>query len=116
MNKNLKLGLIIGIPVLLIAIGLTLFLTLGSSGDKDNPDNRPTITLSQYEQLEKDMTYEQVVEILGSDGTLQSANGEKGEADYIATYIWHGKDENARAVITFNGNLLGAKTYVGLTD
>ena len=116
MNKKLKLGLLIGVPVLLIAVGLTLFFTLRINSGNGNLDSNPAITLSQYNQLEKGMTYKQVSEILGSDGTLQSENGVKDNGGYIATYVWYGKTKNAKAVITFNGDLLGVMTYIGLTD
>ena len=112
MNKKIKLGLIIGVSVVIIGIGLTLFLTLS----KVISGNNPIITLSQYEQLEKDMTYDKAVEILGSNGTLQANDIVKVSADYIVTYVWYGKNEGSKAVITFNRNLLGAKTYIGLTD
>ena len=109
MNGKLKLGIIIGVPVLLIAIGLGLFFTPGNPFEKSKP-----ITLAQYEQIEREMSYKEVVSILGK-GTLDSNEGKKGSKDQISIYVWNGKTESSRAVVVFHGGLVASKTHVGLT-
>ena len=108
-NKK-KMGLFIGVPVILVAIGVALFFILSG------PKEPATIVLSQYNQLEKGITYEETTKILKSKGTLQAESGEKDSASYMTTYIWQGKGSNARAVVTFHGNKLAAKTHIGLTE
>ena len=44
------------------------------------------ITLEQYNQITEDMPYEQVRDIIGSEGTIASEIGSKGDIAYSATY------------------------------
>jgi hypothetical protein len=117
-NKNPRIALFVGIPVLLVAIGVTVFLLLNPpGGGKSGGDTAPkTITLAQYNQVEKGMGYSQAVEILGTEGILQSEAGEKGSDSYLAVYLWKGKPDNSRAVMVFTGDKMAAKTHVGITD
>ena len=110
MNSKLKISMIIGIPVLLIAIGLGIFFTLGGNLDgKSTP-----VTLAQYEQVQREMPYKDVISILGK-GTLDSETGKKGSEDHTSIYVWSGKTENSRAVVVFHGGLVASKTQVGLS-
>lgn len=115
MTKKRKLYLITAIALLLATIYPTMFFLM-KSPDPGSDFAFAAVTLSRYNQLEKDMTYEKVTEIFGCEGTLQSQDGEKDDPDYTATYVWYGKTDDSKAVITFHGNLLGAKTNLGMTD
>jgi hypothetical protein len=120
-NKKLRISLFIGIPVLLAVIGIAMFLSLnppGSGGENSGGGgaNPKIITLAQYNQVEKGMSYSQVVEILGTEGALQSEAGEKGSDSYLTVYLWKGKLDNSRAVMVFTGDKMAAKTHVGITD
>lgn len=67
------------------------------------------ITFEQYKKLEVGMTYEEVTEIIGGDGTAMS------EAADIVVYSYNGKgDLGANAVLTFQKGKLMAKAQAGL--
>jgi len=115
MSSTAKKSLIIGIPVAVIVVGIALFLIL--SGGSEAEIELPSISLTQFQQLERDMTMEQVVEILGFEGNLLSATtGEDNDGVSIRSYSWDGEMDGARAVLVFNDGLLGAFTHVGLTN
>jgi hypothetical protein len=121
-HKKRRLALLIGIPVLLAVVGVALFVLLAhpfgtDNGEKNGSGNETkTITLAQYGKVEKGMTYAQVVEILGSEGALQSEAGEKDSADHMTVYLWKGKNDDSRAVMVFTGEKMASKTHVGITD
>jgi hypothetical protein len=115
MNNTVKKSLFIGIPVALIAVGVALFLILSGGGEAEV--ELPSISLAQFQQLERDMTMGQVIEILGFEGNLLSATtGEDNDGVSIRSYAWDGERDGARAVLVFNDGLLGAFTHVGLTN
>ena len=118
MNKILKRALIIGIPViLLIVAGVTAFFMLDKDNNTPSGDEAPlTVTLSQYEQVQKGQSYDEVFKILGSNATISSEEGDKNAPDYIISYNWVGKTPGSIAVVVFHGGQVSYKTYVGLTD
>lgn len=80
------------------------------SGVKDKSEY---ITLEEYNKIESGMTYEQVVEIVGSDGTVSSqveSNGYK-----IVIISWYGNGvAGSNANVTFTNNAVSGKAQVGL--
>ena len=76
------------------------------------------ITLEQYDQIKTGMTYDEVKEIIGSEGTMSRETGDKGTDDYMVSYTWDGSGDTASfALFTFEGEplLLTDKRQVGLT-
>lgn len=71
------------------------------------------ITLEEYNQIETGMTYEQVVEIIGSSGTLST---ESNVADInTKIYTWYGNGSaGSNANVTFVNNSVQIKGQVGL--
>lgn len=80
---------------------------------KEEPKNKPTITLAEFQQVKNGMTYEEVVKIIGGQGTLQS---EAGDGKYkIEMYSWDGEGGfGANANVTFQGGKVTAKAQIGL--
>jgi len=73
------------------------------------------ITLEQYNQVEEGMSYDEVKEILGSEGTLLSEVGEKGTELYTAIYRWFGYESAASSAnFTFQGDKMELKVQIGL--
>jgi hypothetical protein len=124
MNKRLKRGLIIGVPVLaVIAAALILFLpngVLNKSADSPgvtNSDGQTVITLTQYNKVTKGQTYEEIKNIMGTEGELVIDEGQtESPSEYLKTYRWYGKTKNAFAIMTFIDGKMASKTYIGLTD
>ncbi|PFB16989.1 hypothetical protein CN399_08485 [Bacillus cereus] len=76
-------------------------------------ENEKTMTKAEFEQIQNDMSYEEVVKIIGSEGELQS---ESTVGDYTSKlYTWKGEGGlGANANITFSNNKVQAKSQFGL--
>ncbi len=74
------------------------------------------ITLEEFNQIQTGMTYEQVVELIGTDGTIMSESDITGDGQYKTTiYSWEGKGGlGANANVTFQGGKVVAKAQFGL--
>jgi hypothetical protein len=105
--------IIIGIPIIVVGAAVALFLILNPLGARSAGGK--AITLSQYEEVQKGMSYARTIDILGA-GELQSEKGEKGSASYLAIYSWKGLEDKSKAVIVFSGARVASKTYIGLTN
>jgi hypothetical protein len=108
--------LIIGIPVLAVCAAVAVLLILNPCGIGKTGKDGKAITLSQYEEVKRGMSYEQVTDILGTKGELQSETGEKGSESYLTVYAWKGLADDSKAVIVFSGGKVASKTHIGLTD
>ena len=75
-------------------------------------ENDEYITLDEFNQIETGMTYEQVVEIIGSEGTVMS---EASVGDITTTmYYWYADNGIANANVTISDGKVFAKAQVGL--
>lgn len=76
------------------------------------PVNSPSCSYEEYLQIENGMTYDQVVEIIGSDGAEASTATVSGITSSV--YQWDGSAKYSNVVITFTNNVVVAKAQVGL--
>lgn len=73
------------------------------------------LTKAMFDSIENGMTYEQVVEIIGTEGEMLSEVGKKGDKIHTVVYMWYGKGGiGANANFTFQGGKLLMKAQVGL--
>ena len=70
------------------------------------------VTLDKFNQIENGMSYDEVVEIMGSEGEVMSSMDIMGTTSTI--YTWDGKDAISSVVITFVGDAVESKTQFGL--
>jgi len=81
----------------------------------EKPANKPTISKEEFDKIEIGMTYEQVKEIIGSDGEVISESGEKGTELHTIMYQWKGEGSlGANANFLFQNNQLQNKAQFGL--
>ena len=75
-----------------------------------------TITLDEFNKIESGMTYEQVVEIVGCEGTVMSeVDIGMGDAYKTTIYSWDGKGGfGANANVTIQGGKVVSKAQLGL--
>jgi len=71
----------------------------------------PSFTSSMYAQLQKGMTYRQVVDALGSEGEQLSSSYFDGAANQV--YVWANSDDSHICVVFRDGTVL-VKTQSGL--
>lgn len=81
---------------------------------EEPPKNKETITSEEFTTIQNGMSYEEVVEIIGSEGELLSETGTKGDQFYTVMYKWDGEGLGANANFTFQNNKLQNKSQFGL--
>jgi len=80
-------------------------------------DDSGKLTLEKYNKIENGMTYDEVKDIIGSEGTVGAESGEKGSEYYTVIYQYEGKGSvGANASFTFQGSplKLQSKAQAGL--
>ena len=111
-------GCLLSILIFIIIFcgGIALAMNLGdsiqrsASGTKDDSEY---ITLDEYNKIETGMTYEEVVEIVGSNGTVSSQVESNGYKVVIIT--WYGNGiAGSNANVTFTNNAVSGKAQIGL--
>lgn len=74
-------------------------------------DDTEYITLEKFNQIENGMSYDEVVEIIGSEGTVLTSIELNGE---ITTYEWYAKEALSYATVTFEDGIVTSKMQIGL--
>ena len=76
-------------------------------------DKSEYITMEEYNQIDNGMTYEEVTEIIGSQGSLSSTVTANGTT--IEIYTWYGDGvAGSNANVTFTNDSVTGKAQVGL--
>lgn len=70
------------------------------------------ITLDEFNRIENGMSYQQVRDIIGSEGTVMSES--EVMDTHMIIYYWYGKNGVANANFTFSNDELINKTQIGL--
>lgn len=93
-----------------MAINMNDFVQKSVSGVKNNSEY---ITLEEYDKIKTGMTYEDVVELVGSKGTISSQSEMNGYK--IMIVIWYGDGmAGSNANVTFTNNEVTGKAQIGL--
>ncbi|MEK4718164.1 DUF3862 domain-containing protein [Priestia sp. FSL W8-0524] len=74
-----------------------------------------TITKSEFDKIQNNMSYEEVSKIVGGEGEVASESGEKGTSLHTVMISYTGEgDLGANASLMFQGDKLMNKTQIGL--
>jgi len=99
--------------LLLLAVLLIPAFTGCSNTSPTNSEAK--ISKAEFDKLQNGMTYEQVVEIIGGECTLESESGDKGTELYTVMYGCDGEgDLGANVQLMFQGGKMESKTQLGL--
>jgi len=105
---------VIGLPLLIVAIIVMLgtIASLGGNTSTVSSSVSNKINLEKFNSIQTDMTYDEVIAIIGSEGALLS----ESELLDIKTqmYVFYGKDGISNANITFQNNKEVMKAQFGL--
>lgn len=94
-----------------LILSILMVLTLCACGTSETKGDE--ISLEEFNSIENGMTYEQVCEIVGSEGTVQST-ASSGEFT-MTMYTWKGNgDITSNANVTFTNDEVSAKAQLGL--
>ena len=107
-KKNQKMPTLV---IVALIISIIAIIVVNSNNELYSNENC-YISLSDFNQIKNDMTYEQVKNIIGCNGTVMS----ESEILDIHTiiYYWYGYDGISNANFTFSNDKLINKTQVGL--
>jgi hypothetical protein len=82
-----------------------------SSSSPASSDKKAALTMDKFNQIKNGMTYKEVVDIMGSEGTQTLSSG---EGKYkVESYKWEG-DNYQNVTITFMGEKVQSKFQYGL--
>lgn len=73
------------------------------------------MTAEKFNRIESGMTYDEVVNIVGSDGELSSQVDIGGDEYKTEIYVWYGAVPGSNANVTFQGGKVAAKAQFGLS-
>lgn len=101
------------IGILLLVFGLIEIISGAEiTPSEESNENPPYITMDEFNAIQTGMSYEEVIEIIGSDGT---ASSEVSLGDITTKiYIWYGKDGASNANVTFVNGEVTAKAQFAL--
>lgn len=106
----------------LILIVMLMFMTLICTGctsttTTNSEASKNKVTLEKFNKIETGMTYNEVVEIIGEEGTLSSESS-FGEGTEFETntkiYYWYAENRMSNVLITFSNDKVSSKTQTGL--
>ena len=101
---------------IIICIGVAAAIGTNDRIQKDVSgvsDESEYITMEEYKKIENGMTYEEVVEIVGSEGELSANSSVSGYTTSI--YTWYGNGvAGSNANVTFQNGKATGKAQVGL--
>ena len=102
----------------MVGIILLAFASNFISPEQDNDDiqqeekKKDYITLEDFNKISTGMSYEEVKNIIGSDGTVVSDT--QVSDTHMIIYSWYGKDKISNANFNFQDDKLINKTQLGL--
>lgn len=108
---------VLSILVTLIILIVIIFAVAGVAGNKtkDTEQQSEKITLEKFNKIETGMTYQEVVDIIGEEGTILSESNITGNEEYhTIMYSWKAKDGIANANVTVQGGKVVSKAQIGL--
>lgn len=117
-GKKLKSsGLRIFLGILILLIGIASIASLGEDNTSPTSANstelqQQKVTLEKFNKLETGMTYKQVVEIIGEDGTLSTESSYGNQS--LKVYYWYSSNGISNATVSFSNGKLTAKSQIGL--
>lgn len=117
-GKKLKSsGLRIFLGILILLIGIASIASLGENNTSLTSANstevqQQKVTLEKFNKLETGMTYKQVVEIIGEDGTLSTESSYGNQS--LKVYYWYSSNGISNATVSFSNGKLTAKSQIGL--
>ncbi len=102
--------------VIIICGGVVATINLNNGIQKSisgTSNDSEYITMAEYNQIKADMTYDEVTQIIGSNGQLTSTVTSNNIT--ISMYTWYGNGTaGSNANVTFTNNLVTGKAQVGL--
>lgn len=105
---------------ILLFVGIFIFAAAiaGNSDSVETAAKEITsdlMTSEKFNAIETGMTYDEVVNIVGSEGELSSQVDIGGDEYKTEIYVWYGVVPGSNANVTFQGGKVVAKAELGLS-
>ncbi len=104
------IGIILGF--IIICIGISAISNGTSNNNSEKEENQCYITIEKFNQINIGMTYEEVKNIIGCDGTLSTETAVEDQT--LKIYGWYAKNKISNATFSFTNDVLSAKAQIGL--
>lgn len=90
--------------------------TKENSSKKEAPAKEGVLTEKKFKEIKDGMTYDEVVKIIGAEGSLMSETGEKGTDFHTEMYEFETDGFLSNATLTFQNGKLVNKAQFGLGE
>lgn len=112
MNKKIIGYLLLTISVICVILIVILIAQNDINIETSQPNK---ITLEKFNKIKSGMTYNEVVDIIGEEGTILSETDIMQDEQYKTTvYYWYASNGIANANVTFQGGKVISKAQLGL--
>lgn len=101
--------------IIMLFVGISIFVGAIGGNDGSAKSEVQGITAEKFNAIESGMTYDEVVNIVGSDGELLSQADIGGDEYKTEIYVWYGIVPGSNANVTFQGGKVAAKAQIGLS-
>lgn len=106
-----------------LLVVIILGAIVGATGENNNNNNttqtgttvtqeQEKMTLEKFNKIETGMTYQQVVDIIGEEGTLSTESSYGSQS--MKVYYWYASNGISNATISFMNGTVTAKSQIGL--
>lgn len=105
-----------------LLVVIILGMIVGATGSNNNNNTTQTgtdviqeqkkMTLEKFNKIETGMTYQQVVDVIGEEGTLSTESSYGNQS--MKVYYWYASNGISNATISFMNDKVTAKSQVGL--
>lgn len=113
--KSPILRILIGCIILIIGIASLATDMSEMTSNQSETAETSKITLEKFNQIQTGMTYQEVVDIIGEEGTVLSETDIMNDEQYKTTmYYWYGEDGISNANVTIQGGKVISKAQIGL--
>lgn len=83
-----------------------------TSTGTDVVQNQEKMTLEKFNNIETGMTYQEVIDIIGEEGTLSTESSYGNQTMQI--YYWYASNGISNATVSFQNGKVTAKSQIGL--
>lgn len=112
--KHTGIRVLVGIAIIFIGIYCSISITQNNTTPTGSSitQEQTKVTLEKFNKIETGMTYQQVVDIIGEEGTISTESSYGNQS--MKVYYWYASNKIANATISFMNGKVTAKSQVGL--